>query len=88
MNDEKKIIVSGLTCEIDENDKPRQSNLKDPIDRPDEGSYKMHKDSKIEDTATDVYYKTACKLPDSKVAIPTEDAVIAAKEWVDDVNRK
>lgn len=40
------------------------------------------------DTATDVYYKTDCKLEDSKVAIPTEDAVLEAKEWVDDKNKR
>lgn len=51
------------------------------------GSYKMHLDSKIEDTATDIYYKTECKLEDSKVSIPTKDAVKEAKEWVDDENR-
>lgn len=84
---EKKIDVNGLNCIIE--DEPRDtSKLKEPIDRPNKGSYRMHKDSKIEDTATDIYYKTECKIPDSKVAIPTEDAVIEAKEWVDDVNRK
>lgn len=51
------------------------------------GSYKMHLDSKIEDTATDVYYKTECKLDDSQVSIPTKDAVKEAKEWVDDENK-
>lgn len=51
------------------------------------GVYEKHKDPKIEDTATDVYYKTECKVPDSKVAIPTEDSVEKAKEWVDDVNK-
>lgn len=43
-------------------------------------------DKKI-DTATDIYYKTQCKLPESKVAIPTLDSVIEAKEWVDDRNK-
>lgn len=51
------------------------------------GSYKMHKDSKLQDTATDIYYKTEKKLPDSKVAIPTYDSVVEAKEWVDDTNK-
>lgn len=46
------------------------------------------KDPKIEDTATDVYYNTKERLKDSKVAIPTEDAVDEAKDWVDDENRK
>lgn len=54
---------------------------------PQTGSYKMHKDSKIEDTATDIYYKTERKLPDSKVSIPTKDAVDEAKDWVDDTNK-
>lgn len=51
------------------------------------GSYKMHKDSKIEDTATDIYYKTEKKIPDSNVSIPTYDAVVKAKDWVDDENK-
>ncbi|WP_262428339.1 DUF3787 domain-containing protein [Paratissierella segnis] len=84
---EKKIDVNGLNRIIE--DEPRNpSKLEEPVKRPNEGSYRMHKDSKMEDTATDVYYKTECKIPDSKVAIPTEDAVIEAKEWVDDENRK
>jgi len=52
-----------------------------------EGTYKAHKDPKLENTATDVYYKTNCKLSDSEVAIPTEDSVEEAKEWVDDRNK-
>ncbi len=52
-----------------------------------EGTYKQNREPKIEDTATDVYYKTEKKLPDSKVAIPTEDSIEKAKEWVDDENR-
>lgn len=87
MSKDKEIIISGLACSIEDNE-PRKSKLAQPIDRPDEGIYKKHKDAKIEDTATDVYYKTECKIPDSKVAIPTLDAVIEAKEWVDDINRK
>lgn len=46
------------------------------------------RDPKIEDTATDVYYKTKEKIKDSNVAIPTEDAVDEAKDWVDDENKK
>lgn len=53
-----------------------------------EGTFKQNREPKIEDTATDVYYKTEKKLPDSKVAIPTEDSVDEAKTWVDDENRK
>lgn len=52
-----------------------------------EGTYKQNREPKIEDTATDVYYKTEKKLPDSKVAIPTEDSVEEAKQWVDDENK-
>lgn len=52
------------------------------------GVYKNHKDPNFGHSATDVYYNTEKKIPDSKVAIPTYDAVIEAKEWVDDVNRK
>jgi hypothetical protein len=53
-----------------------------------EGPYKQNREPKLEDTATDIYYKTDCKLPDSKVAIPTEDSVEEAKEWVDNENLK
>lgn len=61
--------------------------LKDNKKHPRTGSYKMHLDSKIEDTATDIYYKTERKIPDSQVAIPTRDSVDKAKEWVDDENK-
>lgn len=53
-----------------------------------EGSYKAFKEPKIENTATDIYYNTQCKLPDSEVAVPTYDAVVEAKEWVDEENKK
>jgi len=43
---------------------------------------------KIEDRETDLYYKLEKKLPESNVAIPTYDAVVEAKEWVDDENKK
>lgn len=46
------------------------------------------KEAKIEDRETDVYYKIDHKLPHSKVSIPTYDAVVEAKEWVDDENKK
>lgn len=59
----------------------------EPTDVPLEGTYKAHKGPKNENTATDVYYQTQCKLPDSKVSIPTYDSVVEAKEWVDDVNK-
>ncbi len=50
--------------------------------------YQMHKDSKKEETSTDVYYKTEKRIPHSKVAMPTLDAVIESKEWVDNENKK
>ena len=53
-----------------------------------EGSHKAFREPKIENTATDVYYNTQCKLPDSEVAVPTYDAVVEAKEWVDEENKK
>ena len=60
------------------------------MDKKDKDYTKDHKkrDPKIEDTATDVYYNTEKRIKDSKVAIPTKDAVDEAKEWVDDANRK
>lgn len=71
------------SCEVDFKEKiPAEAR-----DLPGSGSYKQYKEPKLEDTATDVYYKTECKVSDSKVAIPTEDAVEKAKEWVDDVNK-
>lgn len=48
---------------------------------------KRKNDPKLENTATDVYYKTQCKIPESEVAVPTYDAVVEAKEWVDDENK-
>lgn len=52
-----------------------------------EGTYKAYLDPKRENTATDIYYQTECKLPESEVAIPTYDSVIEAKDWVDDTNK-
>lgn len=37
---------------------------------------------------TDIYYNTEKRLENSNVSIPTLDAVIKAKEWVDDINKK
>jgi hypothetical protein len=71
------------SCEVDF-EKKVPSEAKDLASS---GSYKQHKEPKLEDTATDVYYKTECKVADSKVSIPTEDAVDKAKEWVDDENK-
>lgn len=68
-------------------DKKKKDLIQNNEKHPKTGSYKMHLDSKIEDTATDIYYKTEKKIPDSQVSIPTHDAVIKAKDWVDDVNK-
>lgn len=62
-------------------------NLEENKDHPKTGVYKGEKDSKIQPTQTDIYNDTECKIEDSKVAVPTEDAVEDAKEWVDDENR-
>lgn len=87
-NLKKNVNLDGVdeTC-IPENREYKDGPF-DPKNLPLDGTYKEHKDPKREDTATDVYYKTECKLPDSKVAIPTEDSVEEAKEWVDDANRR
>ncbi|HLR21096.1 MAG TPA: DUF3787 domain-containing protein [Tissierellaceae bacterium] len=63
-----------------------KSNLKKNLTKG-EGTYRAYLDPKCEDTATDIYYKTEYKLKDSDVAIPTEDAVVEAKDWVDDANK-
>ncbi|MBU5256246.1 CDIF630_02480 family spore surface protein [Tissierella praeacuta] len=52
------------------------------------GSYKNHKDPDFGYSPTDIYYNTEEKISDSGVSIPTYDAVIKAKEWVDDINKK
>ena len=36
----------------------------------------------------DVYHNTECHIEDSNVAVPTDEAVEDAKEWVDDENRR
>lgn len=85
--DKKKVEKDdvGMTC-VPEDNKYKDGPF-EPKDVADEGTYKEHKGPKREDTATDVYYKTECKLPDSKVAVPTKDSVDEAKEWVDDQNK-
>lgn len=60
---------------------------KDLKDKKIEGTYKQNREPKLEDTATDIYYKTERKIEDSQVAIPTEDSVKEAKNWVDDENK-
>lgn len=87
--DKEKNISSNVNVECKPtNDMEKFSDKKfEPKNVSLEGTYKEHKGPKRENTATDVYYQTQCKLPDSEVAIPTYDAVIEAKEWVDDVNK-
>lgn len=74
-------------CKKDNENLENKDNVNEPMDNKDQprtGSHTMHLDSKIEDTATDVYYKTECKTEGDNVSIPTEDAVEEAKKWVDD----
>lgn len=82
LNDDDKV---NLTCVLPDNNR-KANNPKDGVAL--EGSHKAFREPKIENTATDVYYNTQCKLPDSEVAVPTYDAVVEAKEWVDEINRK
>ncbi|MDO5717893.1 MAG: DUF3787 domain-containing protein [Tissierellia bacterium] len=42
----------------------------------------------VEGTQTDIYSNTEYTKDDSNVAVPTEEAVEEAKEWVDDMNRR
>ncbi len=83
--DKKSKDLNDATC-IPEENKYKDGPF-EPKDVPLDGTYKEYKSPKREDTATDVYYKTECKLPDSKVAVPTKDSVDEAKEWVDDENK-
>lgn len=83
----------GMTCEPTNDLKNYQDNeifskLAKDGTTVDLGTDKRRKnDPKLENTATDIYYKTQCKIPDSKVSVPTFDSVIEAKEWVDDENK-
>lgn len=52
------------------------------------GSYENHLDPHYGYSPTDIYYNIERKIPGSNVSIPTLDAVIEAKKWVDDINRK
>lgn len=49
---------------------------------------RQFKEVKNQDRETDAFYKTDYKLKNSKVSIPTLDAVVEAKDWVDNENRK
>ena len=48
---------------------------------------RQFKEVKIDDRETDAFYKTDHKKEESKVSIPTIDAVVEAKDWVDNVSR-
>ncbi len=88
MDKEKRFVEEdnvNIQCDLPDNDRKANKAKANPGK---EGSHKAFREPKIENTQTDVYYDTECKLPDSKVAVPTYDAVVEAKEWVDDANRK
>ncbi|QQY78876.1 uncharacterized protein DUF3787 [Keratinibaculum paraultunense] len=50
--------------------------------------YQMYREPKNLNTTTDAFYNVEKRKPNTNVAIPTLDAIIEAKEWVDDINRK
>jgi len=50
--------------------------------------YQMYREPKNLNTTTDAFYNVKERISNTNVAIPTLDAIIEAKEWVDDVNRK
>ena len=50
--------------------------------------YQMYKEPKNQETTTDAFYKVKKRIPITNVAIPTLDAIIEAKKWVDDVNKR
>ncbi|NLJ78187.1 MAG: DUF3787 domain-containing protein [Tissierellia bacterium] len=50
--------------------------------------YHHHMEPSIQHTNTDIYYRIKSRLAGTKVAIPTEDSIMEAKRWVDDINRK
>ncbi len=68
---------------MDNKNEPKVDSIsKTPI------GYQMYREPKSKHTTTDAFYKVKKKMPDTNVSIPTLDAVIEAKEWVDDVNKK
>ena len=50
--------------------------------------YQMYREPKSLSTSSDVFYNVESRIPITNVAIPTLDAIIEAKEWVDDENKK
>ena len=49
--------------------------------------YQMYREPKNLNTTTDVFYNVEKRIPKTNIAIPTLDAIIEAKKWVDDVNK-
>ncbi|NMA86965.1 MAG: DUF3787 domain-containing protein [Tissierellia bacterium] len=47
----------------------------------------MYREPKSLSTSSDVFYNVESRIPITNVAIPTFDAIVKAKEWVDDVNK-
>ncbi|NMB07051.1 MAG: DUF3787 domain-containing protein [Tissierellia bacterium] len=47
----------------------------------------MYREPKSLSTSSDVFYNVESRIPITNVAIPTFDAIVEAKEWVDDVNK-
>lgn len=64
------------------NKKPKES----PIINSNIG-YQMYREPKNMNTNADVFYKVEKRIPITNVAVPTLDATIEAKKWVDDVNK-
>jgi len=50
--------------------------------------FRLHKDLENSDRIADAFYNVEKTTPESNVPIPTFDAVIEAKEWVDDENKR
>ncbi len=50
--------------------------------------FRLHRDLENSDRIADVFYKVKRTTPESNVPIPTSDAIIEAKEWVDDENKR
>lgn len=49
--------------------------------------YQMYREPKNLKTSSDVFYNVEERISNTNVAIPTKDAIVKAKEWVDDVNK-
>lgn len=49
--------------------------------------YQMYREPKSMSSYSDVFYNVETRFPVTNVAIPTYDALIQAKEWVDNINK-